>query len=137
MKSLNHREHREHRDGVAADVTERIIGCAIRVHEGVGPGLLESVYLACMCHELTLAGLEFQREKAIPIRYRGVQLECGFRADLIVAGTVLVELKAVDAILPVHESQVLSYMRLANLPVGLLINFHSKLLRTGLRRFVT
>ena len=107
----------------------------MRVHEALGPGLLESAYAACLCHELAIDGLSCERARAIPIQYREIRLDCGFRADLVVENTVLVELKAVDSILPIHEAQVITYLKLAALPLGLLINFNARLLRDGLRRF--
>lgn len=136
MDHRDHGVHREHRDGKNAELTERIIGCAIRVHEALGPGLLEAVYSACLCHEFKLSAIPFERERPIGVIYKGLRLECGFRADIVVANAVLVEIKSVEAILSVHESQVLTYLRLSSLPTGLLINFNTRLLKDGLRRFV-
>jgi GxxExxY protein len=99
-----------------------------------GPGLLESGYGLCLCRELSLRGLEFERQKAITLEYKGVTLDCGYRADIIVRGQVLVELKAVDTLLPIHEAQLLSYLRISGLPAGLLINFNVQLLKHGIRR---
>ena len=112
-------------------LTEQIIGAAIDVHKAIGPGLLESVYQQCMCHELHLRGLRFRREVQIPVVYKGVALDCGYRLDLIVEETVIVELKSVDRIIPVHEAQLITYLKLLDKSVGLLINFNVAVLRHG------
>jgi GxxExxY protein len=117
-------------------VTEEIIGAAIEVHRELGPGLLESAYGACLAVELSSRGLAFERQKPVPVTYKGLVLDCGFRVDLLVEDCIVVELKAVEAITAVHEAQVLTYLRLARLDVGLLINFNVKLLRHGVRRLV-
>jgi GxxExxY protein len=121
---------------VAESLTEQLIGHAITVHRLTGPGLLESVYEQCLCHELREAGLTFQRQAPIPITYRGMNLGDGFKADLIVEQTVIVEIKAVTAITPTHEAQLRTYLRMGGLPVGLLLNFNDVRLIDGLRRFV-
>jgi GxxExxY protein len=126
----------EHRDDVPNDLTEAIIGAAIAVHRTLGPGLLESTYEACLVHELRERGLETERQKPLPVDYHGVHIDCGYRIDLLVENQVIVELKAVDRVLPIHEAQILSYVRLSKYKVGLLINFNVKLLRNGIRRFV-
>lgn len=108
----------------------------MRVHGRLGPGLLESAYEACMEYELKLAGLQVERQKAVPLVYEIVKLDCGFRADLVVNGMVAVELKCKEALHPVDEAQLLSHLRLLNLPIGLLINFHVVLLKDGIRRMV-
>jgi GxxExxY protein len=118
------------------DLTAEIIRAAITIHRKLGPGLLESAYEACLAHELQQLGLPVERQKAVPLFYGGVTLECGFRADLVVAARVAVELKCKDAIHPVDEAQLLSHLRLLNIPVGLLINFHVVLLKDGIRRMV-
>lgn len=118
------------------DLTPEIIGAALKVHRKLGPGLLESAYEACLAHELQQIGLPVERQKAVPLVYGGVKLDCGFRADLVVAGRVAVELKYKDAVHPVDEAQLLSHLRLLNIPVGLLINFHVVLLKDGIRRMV-
>jgi GxxExxY protein len=118
------------------ELTDRIIGLAIKVHRGLGPGLLESVHEECLCHELAASKLAFQRQHAIPIIYDGVQMECGFRADIVVAQRVLVEIKSIERLAPIHEAQLLTYLRLAKLKVGLLMNFNSIRLTDGLRRMV-
>jgi GxxExxY protein len=122
-------------DGPTA-LTERIIGAAIEVHRCLGPGLLESVYETALAHELATAGLHFRRQVELPVLYKGNLIAGGFRADLLVEETVLLELKAVEQLLNVHKAQVVTYLRLANLPVGLLINFNVPLLRVGIRRLI-
>jgi GxxExxY protein len=117
-------------------LTEQVIGSAIEVHRRLGPGLLESAYEACLCCELNQAGVAFERQAGIPIIYRDMRLEAGYRADLIVAQKVIVEIKAVEAIQAVHEAQLLTYLRLGSYRVGLLLNFHALRLKDGLRRFV-
>jgi GxxExxY protein len=119
-----------------AALTRQIIGLAIRVHRHFGPGLLESIYEACLCQELAEAGLKFTRQVKLPLTYHGVSLDQGFRADIIVDGSVILEIKAVDKIVPLHESQMLTYLKLSGCRVGLLINFNSCTLKEGLRRLV-
>ncbi|MBK6346834.1 MAG: GxxExxY protein [Bacteroidales bacterium] len=116
-------------------LTEQVIGCAIEVHKQLGPGLLESAYETCLEHELRLTGLNVQRQVAVPVVYREIKLDCGYRIDLPVENTVLVELKIVDEFAPVHEAQVLTYMKFAHKEIGLLINFNVTLLKHGIRRF--
>src|SRR5215472_9811292 len=126
-------------DGAAAtrgklireDLTEQVIGAAIEVHKAIGPGLLESVYQECMCRELNLRGLHFQREVRVPVIYKGVALDCGYRLDLIVEDTVILELACVDRIIPIHVAQLLTYLKLMDKPVGLIINFNVPILRAG------
>jgi GxxExxY protein len=115
-------------------ITETVIGAAIEVHRSLGPGLLESTYSECLCRELSLRGVRFERERPLPLEYKGVRLECGYRLDLLVANVVVVEVKAVEAFAPVHEAQLLTYMRLGGWPVGLLINFCVPVLKQGIRR---
>jgi GxxExxY protein len=117
-------------------ITEKIIGCAIEVHRGLGPGLLESAYEECLYFELTQAGLQFERQVPLPVIYKGVKLDCGYRIDIVVENLVIVEIKAIEKILPVHEAQLLSYLKLYNKKVGLLINFHVPILKSGLKRLV-
>ena len=117
-------------------LTEQIIGAAIQVHRELGPGLLESVYEACLCHELSLNGLKIERQKTVPISYKGIRLDTGYRLDMIVENKVIVEIKAVSELLPVHEAQLLSYLKQIGGGRGLLINFNVKLLKHGLRRLV-
>jgi GxxExxY protein len=120
----------------SSDLTPEIISAAIKIHRRLGPGLLESAYEACIAHELQLAGMRVERQKPVPLFYDTVKLECGFRADLVVEGRVVVELKCKEALHPVDEAQLLSHLRLLNIPVGLLINFHVVLLKDGIRRMV-
>jgi GxxExxY protein len=117
-------------------ITETIIGAAIAVHRELGPGLLESAYEACLFYELVQRGLQIERQKGLPVTYRGVHLDCGYRIDLLVEQQVIVELKAVEKLDPIHEAQLLSYLKLSGARVGLLINFHVTELRKGLRRLV-
>ena len=118
------------------ELSRRVIGCALEVHRELGPGLLESAYGQCLAHELTLKGIPFELQKAMPVDYKGVQIDCGYRVDLLVDGKIVVELKAVVAFEPIHEAQILTYMKLAKVRTGLLINFNVPLLRHGIQRFV-
>ncbi len=118
------------------DVTEKIIGAAIEVHRALGPGLLESIYQTCLAHEMTLRGLRFEKEKPLPVEYKGIRLESGYRLDFIVDGKVVVELKAVDSIHDVHKAQLLTYLKLTGCKVGLLLNFNSAILKDGIERLV-
>lgn len=117
-------------------ITEKIIGSAIAVHKALGPGLLESAYEECLCFELAEAGLEFKRQVALPVVYKGVKLDCGYRMDVVVEESVIIEIKAVERIVPVHEAQLLSYLKLTGIKVGLLLNFHVPVLRSGIKRIV-
>jgi GxxExxY protein len=117
-------------------VTEQIIGAAIEVHRVIGPGLLESAYEECLCHELGLRGISFERQRPLPVEYKGVKLDCGYRLDLLVAKAVVVELKAVSSIEPIHEAQLLTYLRIGGWKIGLLINFNVPVLKDGIRRRV-
>lgn len=117
-------------------VSGGILRGAIRVHSELGPGLLESAYRACLCHELQKHGLVVQKELVLPLHYDGIQLDVGYRLDLLVEDSVIVELKVVTRLLPVHEAQLLSYMKLSKKSIGLLINFHVPMLRDGVRRLV-
>jgi len=115
-------------------ITEAIIGAAIEVHRALGPGLLESAYEACLVSELEHRGLKVEQQKAVPVVYRNVKLDCGYRLDLLVEEQVIVEVKAAESLLPVHQAQLLSYLKLSGLQTGLLINFHVKLLKDGIQR---
>ena len=117
-------------------VTELIIGSAIRVHRALGPGLLESTYEACMAYELVSAGLHLQRQKAIPVVYGDVRLDCGYRIDMIVGDQVVLELKSISKLDPIHDAQLLTYLKLSGYSVGLIINFNVMLLTKGIRRLV-
>jgi GxxExxY protein len=117
-------------------LTEKIIGAAIFVHRELGPGLLESAYETCLFYELTQRNLKVERQKPLPITYRGVKLDCGYRIDLVVEDKIIVELKAVEQLQPIHKAQVLSYLKLSGCQLGLLINFNVKLLKKGIHRLV-
>jgi len=117
-------------------ITETVIGAAIAVHRELGPGLLESAYEACLVYELAEQGLTVERQKALPVIYRGVKVDCGYRIDLLVEGKVIIELKAVGKLEPIHEAQLLSYLKLSSCKIGLLINFNVKVLKNGVRRLV-
>jgi GxxExxY protein len=115
-------------------LSSEIIGSAIEVHRAIGPGLLESAYEECLCHELNLRGIAYERQYPLPLEYKGVNLDCGYRLDLLVENAVVVELKACEAISPINKAQLLTYMKLGNWNLGLLINFHTKVLKDGVRR---
>ena len=117
-------------------LTGQIIGLAIKVHRLMGPGLLESVYLTCLCYELKKAGLLVEREKMVPLVYEGVKLDQSYRLDLLVQGEIVIEIKSVEGISAVHRAQLLSYLKLTNSPIGLLINFNVELLKDGVCRIV-
>ena len=117
------------------ELTEAIIGAAIEVHRVLGPGLLESSYEECLCHELSLRGLNFRRQVP-PVVYKGIRLECGYRMDIVVEEKVIIELKAVDLMAPISEAQLITYLKLSGFRVGLLMNFHSTTLKEGLIRRV-
>jgi len=116
------------------DLTYETIGAAIEVHRALGPGLLESAYRMCLCRELSLRGINFQKELSLPVEYKGVRLDCGYRVDLLVAELVVVEIKTVEALSPVHDAQLLTYLRLGGWKVGLLVNFNVAVLRDGIHR---
>ena len=118
------------------ELSNRVIGCAIEVHRELGPGLLESTYEQCLAYELNRAKIPFKLQVELPVEYKGVKLDCGYRIDLLADDRLIVELKSVDQLLKIHEAQVLTYMKLAAVRVGLLINFNVELLRRGVRRFV-
>jgi GxxExxY protein len=117
-------------------ISRKIIGAAINVHRALGPGLLESAYEACLVYELRQLGLRVEQQKPLPVAYRGVDLDCGYRLDLVVESAIIVEIKSVDELAPIHEAQFLSYLKLSGLSVGLLINFNVRVLKQGLRRIV-
>ena len=118
------------------NLTERVIGAAIEVHRQLGPGLLESAYGECLCYELSTCGIAYDREVPLPLTYKGNRLECGYRMDIVVEGQIILEIKAVEEILPIHEAQVLTYLRLSGHQLALLLNFNTVLLKHGIRRFV-
>lgn len=117
-------------------LTEQIIGAAIEVHRELGPGLLESAYEQCLCHELSLRKVAFRRQVDLPVQYKGVFLDCGYKMDVVVNDQVVLELKTVEKTLPIHEAQLLTYLKLYHREVGLLINFNVPLLKDGLKRIV-
>jgi GxxExxY protein len=118
------------------ELTGKVIGCAIEVHRSLGPGLLESAYERCLSFELLANNIHHYVQKELPIKYKGIDLDCGYRIDLLIEDKLIVELKSVEAILPIHEAQLLTYMKLANISTGLLINFNVSLLKQGIKRFV-
>jgi len=118
------------------ELSHRVIGCALEVHKALGPGLLESAYEQCLAYELSTANVPFKLQHPLPVAYKGVLLDCGYRVDLLVDERLIVELKAVDAVLPIHQAQLLTYMKLAKVGIGLLINFNVMILRDGLKRMV-
>ena len=117
-------------------LSNRVIGCALEVHRTLGPGLLESAYEPCLAHELQSNNIASSSQQPLPVEYKGVQLDCGYRVDLLVEDKLIVELKAVDRVQPVHEAQLLTYMKLARVPIGLLINFNVSRLKDGIKRYV-
>jgi GxxExxY protein len=118
------------------ELSRRVIGCAIEVHRNLGSGLLESTYRQCLACELSHAGVPFQMEVPLPVRYKDVLLDCGYRIDLLVRSDLIVEIKSVETLLPIHQAQILTYMRLARIPIGLLMNFNVTKLQNGIKRFV-
>lgn len=118
------------------ELSQQIIGAAVEVHRHLGPGLLESAYEGCLAYELAHRGIAFERQKPIPVVYKDVHLDVGFRADLIIDGLVIVELKAIDGLTPVHTAQMMTYLKLTGCRLGLLINFNAALLKDGIRRVV-
>ena len=118
------------------ELSRNVIGCAIEVHRTLGPGLLESTYRQCLAYELSHAQIPFQMEMPLSVRYKNVLLDCGYRIDLLVGGDLIVEVKSVETLLPIHQAQILTYMRLARIPIGLLINFNVTKLQSGIKQFV-
>ena len=127
-------EQEGRKTGRFGDCSQTVIGACIEVHRHLGPGLLESAYEQCLCHELSLLGVSYERQRSLPLRYKGIELDPGYRLDLVVGEQVLVEIKAVAQLLPVHEAQVITYLKLSGLPTGLLVNFHTTTIKHGLRR---
>ena len=117
-------------------ITDKIIGAAIEVHRCLGPGLLESAYEECLCYELSQLGLVFERQVRLPVQYKGLKLDCGYRMDLVVEDAIVVEIKSIEELLPIHDAQLLTYLRASEKRVGLLLNFNVVLLKNGLRRKV-
>jgi len=117
-------------------LSNQVIGLAIEVHRELGPGLLESTYEKCLTHELSRHGIRCETQAILSVEYKGLSLDCGYRVDMMVEGMLIIELKSVDSIQRIHEAQLLTYMKLANIKTGLLINFNTKLLKNGIKRFV-
>ena len=133
---MHHRGHRGHRGIIYQDpLTSDVIGCMIEVHRALGPGLLESTYQHCLARELELNNISYKVEHPLPVEYKGVKLDCGYRIDLFIRDKVIVELKSVDAIKDIHKAQLITYMKLARIDTGLLVNFNVELLRDGIKRF--
>lgn len=118
------------------ELSRSVIGCALEVHRNLGPGLLESTYRQCLAYELSHAHIPFRMEMPLSVRYKDVLLDCGYRIDLLVSGGLIVEIKSVETLLPIHQAQILTYMRLAKIPIGLLMNFNVTKLQNGIKRFV-
>ena len=118
------------------DITEKVIWACVEIHRTLGPGLLESAYEECLCHELSLISLRFDRQRSLPVVYKDVKLDCGYRLDIVVENQIILELKTVESLHPVHEAQLLTYLKLTGLTLGLLINFNVPVLTQGLRRIV-
>jgi GxxExxY protein len=131
---MNHRDTETQRDAERDPFTEKVIGAAIEVHRILGPGLLESAYEECLAYELVQVGLVIARQVGLPVRYKAVDLDCGYRIDLLVNDSLIIELKTVAKLLPIHEAQLLTYLKLSEIKTGLLINFHVPMLKDGLRR---
>jgi GxxExxY protein len=132
---IHHKGTKDAKESVG-DGTYDIVGAAIEVHRRLGPGLLESAYKSCLSRELTWRGIDFQRQVLLPVEYRGIRLDCGYRLDLVVQRSVIVEVKALGKILPIHRAQVLTYLKLTSLRLGLLINFNVEVLRSGIYRII-
>ena len=131
---MNHKDTKNSKR--SDELSNRIIGAAIEVHRILGPGLLESTYEQCLCHELTLKDISFERQIPLPVTYKGIYLDCGYRLDILVEKLVIVELKTVEHIEPIHEAQLLTYLKLSDLWLGLLVNFNVPVLKDGIRRLV-
>lgn len=117
-------------------LSKQVIGCALEVHKHLGPGLLESTYEQCLAHELTIAGIPFKLQHPLPVKYKGIKLDCGYRVDLFIDKTIIVELKSVEKFLPIHQAQLLTYMKLSGISIGLLMNFNVKYMKHGIKRMV-
>ncbi len=132
----SHEGHEGRHKDEANALSRAVVGAAIEVHRALGPGLLESAYQKCLCRELTLRGIPFDKEVSLPVDYKGISLDCAYRLDVVVGGCLIVEIKSVEPIHPIHESQLLTYLKLSAIWLGLLINFNVPLLKDGLRRLV-
>jgi GxxExxY protein len=126
---MNHRDTEAQRDSL----TEKVIGAAIEVHRALGPGLLESAYEECLCYELSSAGLVFRKQVELPVLYKKVKLDCGYRMDIVVSESLVLEIKTVEKLLPIHQAQLLTYLKLSGLRTGLLINFNVPVLKSGIK----
>ena len=125
-----------HGELIHGEITEKVLGAAIEVHKHLGPGLLESTYEACLCHELAIRGLSFQQQVQLPLEYKGLRLDAAFRLDLVVEGKIIIELKSQESLLPVHEAQLMTYLKLTGMRVGLLLNFNVPIMKDGIIRRV-
>jgi GxxExxY protein len=128
---IHHGDTEARRGLLHEELTERVIGAAIEVHRAIGPGLLESAYEECLCHEFHLQGISFERQRPLPVEYKGVKLDCGYRLDLMVENKLILEIKCVEHVLPVHEAQLLTYLKMTGLRVGLILNFNVSTLTKG------
>ena len=118
------------------ELSGQIRGTAIEVHRELGPGLLESAYEECLCYELNARGIQFQRQLELPVNYKGLRLDCGYRIDILVENKIILELKSVEALLPIHDAQLMTYLKLSGCKLGLLMNFNVALVKDGIKRFV-
>lgn len=130
MKSM------ERMKGIESDLASKVIGCAIEVHRNLGPGLLESTYEACLCRELALNEISFECQVPLEVRYKGQNIDCAYRMDIVADGTLLLELKSVESVLPIHQAQIISYLKLLGLKQALLINFNVRVLKNGIKSFL-
>ena len=133
---MHHEEHEGTRRMEFDALSNRVIGCALEVHRNLGPGLLESTYEQCLAHEFRMADMPFKLQYPLPVEYKGMKLDCGYRIDLLVDDSLIVELKSVDRLLPIHQAQLLTYMKLSGISIGLLINFNVEYLKQGIKRMV-
>lgn len=117
-------------------ITQELMDCFLRIHKIMGPGLLESIYEECLCHEMTRRNLAFERQKELPLTYDGTPLNTSLRLDIVVENTIIIEVKSVDTLMPVHEAQLLTYLKMAQMKIGLLVNFNVPLIKHGVKRFV-
>ncbi len=136
MRDVMHHKDTKDTKEEADRLSRQVIGAAIEVHRALGPGLLESVYEACLCHELAVRNIAFERQVSLPVQYKDVYLDCGYRLDVLVGDRVIVELKSVAQLEPIHDAQLLTYLRLSRLWLGLLINFNVPVLKQGIKRLV-
>ena len=132
----HHEDHEGPRRLRFDELSKRVIGCAIEVHRTLGPGLLESTYEQCLAHELKCAGISFKLQYPLPVNYNGVKLDCGYRVDLFIDNKIIFEFKSVDKVLPIHQAQLLTYMKLAGIKIGLLMNFNVRFMKDGIKRMV-